>query len=124
MQDLLIINISSLLQVDQLPVKGIKMKSIPSIESAWLYINDGKISSYGKMPFDQSTIKPGKVIDASGCLVFPAWCDSHTHIVYAGSREGEFRDRLHGLTYEEIANRGGGILNSARLLRETSADDL
>lgn len=123
-EDLLIINISGLLQVNQQPVKGLHMKSTPSIENAWLYIKEGKIDSYGKMPIEKATQNLKNVIDASGCFVLPAWCDSHSHIVYAGSREGEFRDRLHGMTYEEIASRGGGILNSAKLLRETAEDDL
>lgn len=123
-EDLLIINISGLLQVDQQPVKGLQMKSIPAIENAWLYIKEGKIGSFGKMPVDNALQYTKNVIDASNCFVFPAWCDSHSHIVYAGSREGEFRDRLHGLTYEQIASRGGGILNSAKLLRETSEEEL
>ena len=63
-----------------------------------------------------------QVIDATDKLVFPCWCDSHTHIVYAGTREGEFVDRINGLTYEEIANRGGGILNSAKKLHDTSEE--
>ena len=65
-----------------------------------------------------------QVIDATGKMILPAWCDSHTHIVYAGNREGEFVDRINGLSYEEIANRGGGILNSAKKLQETSEDEL
>ena len=105
-KDLLIINISGLLQVNQQPVKGLGMNSIPSIENAWLYIKDGMIDSFGKMPIDKAGEKTQNIIDASGCFVFPSWCDSHSHIVYAGSREGEFGDRLRGMTYEQIASRG------------------
>ena len=65
-----------------------------------------------------------EIIDATGKMILPSWCDSHTHIVYAGNREGEFVDRINGLSYEEIANRGGGILNSAKKLQETSEDEL
>ena len=65
-----------------------------------------------------------KIIDATGKIVLPSWCDSHTHIVYAGNREQEFVDRINGLTYEEIANRGGGILNSAKKLNETSEEEI
>src|SRR5690606_18079918 len=77
----------------------------------------------GKME-DLPDMETDKVIDATGKVVLPAWCDSHTHIVYAGNREQEFVDRINGLTYEEIANRGGGILNSAKKLQDTPEEDL
>jgi imidazolonepropionase len=123
---LLILNIKSLLQVrDQniLKVSGEEMKYLPTIENAFLYIENDKIVDYGKME-NCKNIEASKTIDASGRLVMPTWCDSHTHIVYAGNREQEFVDRINGLTYTEIANRGGGILNSAKTLQNTSENDL
>lgn len=126
---ILIKNIKTLVQVDdegRLKVSGVNMKSLPCMDDAWLAIEDGIITHFGKM-----NAFPGitdwtnlEVIDADNKLVFPSWCDSHTHIVYAGTREGEFVDRINGLTYEQIAQRGGGILNSAKLLRETTEEKL
>lgn len=104
-------------------VSGSEMKDLPIIEDAFLLIENGSIADYGKMK-DLPDMETDEVIDASGKLVMPAWCDSHTHIVYAGNREQEFVDRINGLSYEEIANRGGGILNSAKKLEETPEDDL
>jgi imidazolonepropionase len=102
------------------------MSEVPGIDDAWLLIENGIIQDYGTM--NRFSYPEGSrnipVIDASGKIVFPAFCDSHTHLVYAGSREAEFTDKLRGLSYEEIARRGGGILNSARRLRETSEDEL
>ena len=98
---LLILNIKSLLQVrDQniLKVSGEEMKYLPTIENAFLYIENDKIVDYGKME-NCKNIEASKTIDASGRLVMPTWCDSHTHIVYAGNREQEFVDRINGLTY-------------------------
>ena len=92
------------------------------IENGYIVIENDKISSFG--PMDQAPENVGNVIDADGGLVMPAWCDSHTHIVYAASREGEYTLRLKGATYEEIAANGGGILNSAKKLQQTSEDDL
>ena len=123
-KDILITSISGLLQVDQQPVKGSDMNTIPALNDAWLYIKEGKIDSFGKMPVNDDLKKADLLINAEGCFVLPSWCDSHTHIVFAGSREGEFGDRLQGLTYEDIAKRGGGILNSAKKLRETSEESL
>jgi imidazolonepropionase len=107
-------------------VSGDGMSKLPSLHDAWLAIDDGKIADYGTM--DNF---PGiedwrflEVIDAAGKFVLPSWCDSHTHLVFAGSREQEFVDKINGLTYEEIAKRGGGIVNSAELLRNTPEDDL
>ena len=111
---LLIKNIKQLVQVNRSSiVKGGEMSVLPSIENAFLKIKDGKILEYGSMESLQNQ-NADTVIDATGKMVFPCWCDSHTHIVYAGSREGEFVDRLKGLSYEDIAKRGGGILNSAK----------
>ena len=101
-------------------LKGAEMASMGVLHDAWLQIEDGKIVDFGVGEAPRS----GEVIDACGGLVLPAFCDSHTHLVYAGSREGEFLDKLAGLSYEEIAARGGGILNSADLLHETSEDEL
>lgn len=104
-------------------VSGSEMKELPKISNAWLFIEDDKISDYGKME-DLPEIQIDQTIDLSGKIVLPSWCDSHTHLVYAGNREQEFVDRINGLTYEEIANRGGGILNSAKTLNETSEEEL
>ena len=123
---ILLLNISNLLQVRETPVgkvSGIEMKVLPSIQNAYLLIEDDTIVDFGKME-ELNGINADETIDCSGKIVLPTWCDSHTHIVYAGNREQEFADRINGLTYEEIANRGGGILNSAKQLQETSEDDL
>jgi imidazolonepropionase len=105
-------------------VSGKDMSEIKTINNAWLFINDELIADFGKMESPDPSILPDSIIDASGRLVFPSFCDSHTHIVYAGSREKEFTYRIRGLSYEEIAKRGGGILNSAKKLRNTSEEDL
>lgn len=105
---------------------GKQMADVPYLDDAWLAIDNGLIADYGSMS-DFPGIEDWKgleVIDAAGKMVFPCWVDSHTHIVYAGSREQEFTDRIKGLSYEEIAKRGGGILNSAKKLRETSEEEL
>ena len=101
-------------------LRGAEMGSCEILRDAWLQIEDGRIADFG---IGEAPVS-GEVIDARGGLVIPAFCDSHTHLVYAGSREGEFLDKLAGLSYEEIAARGGGILNSADLLHETSEDEL
>ena len=121
-------------------LEGEKMSHVECIGDAWLEITDGIISGYGGVSAEGDlTVGPGstpggrgsrpgpdadEVIDAEGGYVMPTFCDSHTHIVYAGSRDGEFRDKIAGLSYEEIAARGGGILNSADLLHNTSEDEL
>ncbi len=123
---LLFKNIKQLVQVREetiKPLKGSEMKELPVIENAWLLVEDGKIADFGKME-DLPTFEDVDEIDASGKFLLPGWIDSHTHLVYAGNREQEFVDRINGLTYEEIANKGGGILNSAKKLQETSEDDL
>ena len=103
-------------------VKGNEMKTLPFIENAWLLMENGLIKSWG--PNADSPERADEVIDASGSFVFPSWCDSHTHIVYAGPRETEFVDRINGLSYEEIAKRGGGIINSALRLADASEEEL
>lgn len=123
---LLIINIKSLLQVrENTPgfLSGNEMKTLPSIENAFLKIENDTITNYGKME-DLSDTNADEIIDAKGKFVLPAWVDSHTHIVYAGNREQEFVDRINGLSYEEIFERGGGILNSAKKLQETLEEEL
>jgi len=104
---------------------GNEMKSVGMIEDAWLLIEDGKISDFGTgyHSMDFSGMEVDR-INADGGMVLPAFCDSHTHLVYAGSREKEYEDKVRGLSYEEIARRGGGILNSARLLRDTTEEEL
>jgi imidazolonepropionase len=125
MSQLLIINIKQLIQVRPdapLILKGAAMQELPILENAWLHIVNDTIAAFGKMETCPNLAI--ETIDASGKLVFPAWCDSHTHIVYSGSRESEFVDKINGLSYEEIAKKGGGILNSAKRLQETSEDEL
>jgi imidazolonepropionase len=129
MHKILIKNIQQLLQVRETglhPIKGIEMSELPSIYDAWLAIENDIIVGYGKMEewpgiSDWSHLE---VIDASGKIVFPTYCDSHTHIVFAGTREGEFVDRIKGLTYEEIAFRGGGIINSAKKMQTANEEEL
>lgn len=122
----LIINIKELLQVRDTAVTtvaGAEMAKLPTIKNAFLLIEDNRIKDFGSME-DCPQIDPEKLIDAYQKIVLPAWCDSHTHIVYAGNREQEFVDRINGLSYEEIANRGGGILNSAKKLHQTSEEEI
>ena len=122
----LIINIKELIQVRDigiLKVSGAEMKELPTIKNAFLLIEDDLIAEYGEMK-NCPSINVHSTINAKGKMVLPTWCDSHTHIVYAGNREQEFVDRINGMTYEEIANRGGGILNSATKLKETSEEEL
>jgi len=123
----LIINIKELLQVRDssvLKVSGAEMAILPTIKNAYLVIQNGLIADFGSMNDLPENINPEKCIDADGKIILPSWCDSHTHIVYSGNREQEFVDRINGLSYEEIANRGGGILNSAQKLNETSEEEL
>ncbi len=122
----LIINIKELLQVREsnvTKVSGSQMAELPAIKNAYLILENDLIKDFGLME-DCPQINPEKIIDAYEKIVLPAWCDSHTHIVYAGNREQEFVDRINGLSYEEIANRGGGILNSAKKLHDTSEEEL
>lgn len=129
MKRLLIKNIKELVQAETQPknkVVGAEMAILPSLKNAWLTIENGLISDFGTMDNwegipDWTNLE---VIDASGKLVLPSFCDSHTHLVFAASREEEFVDRIKGLSYEEIAAKGGGILNSAKKLQATSEDEL
>ncbi|MDD6808876.1 MAG: imidazolonepropionase [Bacteroidales bacterium] len=115
-------------------LEGRDMGSVSGIDNAWLVIEDGVIASFGAGEWEGESDEGcegglccgvfDEVIDAEGGWVMPTFCDPHTHIVYAGSRDGEFRDKIAGLSYEEIAARGGGILNSADLLHETSEEEL
>ena len=123
---LLIKNIKDLIQVRETQitcVSGKEMSTLPSIKNAFLLIEDDTIIDFGSMA-QFKEISVDKTIDATGKIVMPTYCDSHTHIVYAGNRELEFVDRINGLSYEDIAKRGGGILNSAKTLQNTSEDDL
>ncbi|MCX7953918.1 MAG: imidazolonepropionase [Bacteroidales bacterium] len=132
MKNTLIVNIKQLLLADRKPknfISGNKMDKIPIINNAFLYVEGNRIKDFGKMEElhkHESRLYSmvDKIIDANDRVVLPGWCDSHTHLVFAGSREKEFVDRIKGLTYEEIAKRGGGIINSVYKLRETSEDEL
>jgi imidazolonepropionase len=105
------------------PLRGRALATIPVLENAWLCIEDGHISGYGSMT-DLSIPKGHQAFNAAGRMILPAWADSHTHLVFAATREGEFVDKIKGLSYAEIAAKGGGILNSARKLQATSEDEL
>jgi len=122
-----ITNIKKLVQVEETPrakVCGAAMDSLACIDDAFLLIENGLIKDFGPMEQMPEVGANIDVIDAEGGMVFPSFCDSHTHIVYAGSREIEYIDKIRGLSYEEIAKRGGGILNSAKRLHDTSEDEL
>jgi imidazolonepropionase len=121
----LIVNIGELVGIvpeGVLRKQGAEMSETGVLKDAWLRIEDGLIKDFG--PMSECPEASGEVLDAEGGMVMPAFCDSHTHIVYAGCRDGEFLDKINGLSYEEIAARGGGILNSSDLLHRTSEDDL
>ncbi len=100
------------------------MAKLPVLENAWLVTEDGLITDFGIMEELNAQSRYDQIIDCNGKFILPAWCDSHTHLVFSHSREHEFVDRIHGLTYEEIAKRGGGILNSAKRMAEISEDEL
>lgn len=105
---------------------GTEMDALPILDNAWMAVEDGRVADFGQMA-DWPGISDWRdleVLDADGGLVMPTWCDAHTHTVFAATRETEFEDRIRGLSYEEIAQRGGGILNSARRLREMPEDQL
>lgn len=104
-------------------IAGADMASVPTIENAWLQLEDGHFHSMGIME-SLPAVDADESIDASGRIVLPAWCDSHTHIVFAAPRDGEFVDRIRGLSYEEIARNGGGILNSAQRLSNMDESEL
>ncbi len=123
---LLVENIAELVGIRPAGVErlcGAEMAELPSIRDAWLLADDGRIAAFGPMPVP-ADITADVTVDAEGGMLFPSFCDSHTHLVYAGSREQEFLDKINGLSYEEIARRGGGILNSADRLHETSEEEL
>jgi imidazolonepropionase len=109
-------------------LRGAGLADLPCIENAWLLTEDGEIADFGPMaslPGNlEKRISGDGIIDATGQFILPAWCDSHTHLVFSGSREGEFVDKIKGLSYAEINARGGGILNSARKLHDASEDEL
>ncbi len=123
---LLIKNIKELIQVEEQPVlyrAGKDMSTMHTIKNAWLQIEDDIIADFGEMgTFSPQTTDT--ILDAEGGMVFPSFCDSHTHLVYKGSREIEYIDKIKGLSYEEIAKRGGGILNTAKRIHEASEDEL
>jgi len=125
MASLLLTNIGRLVQIrDHIttPLRGKEMGTVPSLEDAWLLFDQDIIEGYGLMT--EEVPRADKVIDVDGDWVFPGFCDSHTHIVFAQSREEEFVSRIKGLSYEEIARQGGGILNSAEKLSKTPEDEL
>lgn len=129
MQKILIKNIKGLVQAgENIPaiLKGEAMKQLPIIENAFLALENGEVVAYGSMDDWEgiSDWRDLEIIDADGKFVLPAFCDSHTHTVFARTREEEFVDKIHGLGYEEIAAKGGGILNSARRLAEMDEDEL
>jgi imidazolonepropionase len=128
MGSLLITNIGTLTCLHPLYVnvlRGSEMQSLPSLANAWLLCEDGKIDSYGSMT-DFPTVLPNdiQIISAEQGYVFPSWCDSHSHIVFAASREDEFVMKIQGKSYEEIAAAGGGILNSAMKMQTATEDEL
>ncbi|MEA3503650.1 MAG: imidazolonepropionase [Bacteroidota bacterium] len=124
---ILIKNIKELVQIEKYPRKmvcGKDMAQVDSIKDSYLFIKDGLINDFGAMKNLPEITENVKVIDATGKMVFPAFCDSHTHMVFPKTREIEYVDKINGLSYEEIAKRGGGILNSARMMQEISEDEL
>ena len=129
MSKIIIKNIKGLVQAsEETPslLKGKEMAHLPIISNAFIAMEDHRVIDYGKMEDWQGITdwRGVEIIDAEGCYVLPSFCDSHTHAVFSSFRETEFIDRLKGLTYEEIAQKGGGILNSAKKLQETSEDEL
>ena len=131
----LFVNIKELVGVQEVSALkvGAEMDSLNGIKDAFLLVEDGRIAQYGPMcdmpqnlrdMAENAVLQSGEIVDATGRYIMPAFCDSHTHLVYAGSREQEFTDKIKGLSYQEIARRGGGILNSAKLLSQTSEESL
>lgn len=123
----LIYNIGVLVNVrnEDVLLFGKNLQHLPCIKNAYVLIDDNEIADFGQMAHMPETYKKvSHLVDASGRIILPAWCDSHTHLVFAGSRENEFIDKIKGLSYVEIAAKGGGILNSARILNDTSEDAL
>ena len=127
MSRILLINIKKLLQIRSIEtsyVSGKEMSKIPCIESAYLLINNSIIEKFGEMKNSPKDFDKFIVIDCKDKMVLPSWCDSHSHIVFSGNRSSEFIDRIKGLSYNEIASNGGGILNSVDILRKTNKEDL
>ncbi|MGN6617859.1 MAG: imidazolonepropionase [Ilyomonas sp.] len=127
MSRLIITNIRCLVNArdEQDVLRGKELAHLPSIENAFIIIEDEKIAAYGSMnKLDKLDFNADEIIDATGKFVLPTWCDSHTHLVFASSRDEEFRDKIRGLTYAEIAAKGGGILNSAKKLNAISEEEL
>ena len=126
----LIKNIKELVQVERQPklrAQGKEMAQMETIKDAYLVVENGRIAAFGKMGewrVESGERRVDREVDATGRMVFPTFCDSHTHIVYANSREHEFVDKIRGLSYEEIAKRGGGILNSAKATAAASEEEL
>ena len=122
----LITNIKELVQVEtdrpKMRAMGKEMAHLETVKDAYLLVEDGKIKAFG--PMSEWNGSADRVVDATGRMVFPSFCDSHTHLVYANSREHEFVDKIRGLSYEEIAKRGGGILNSAKATAAATEDEL
>ncbi len=126
---LLLKNIKTLIQIREnisKALRGKEMAELPYLSNAWLACEDGMIADYGTMEEFPGIAdwKNLEIVDCTDKIVMPGYCDSHTHIVYAGNREAEFADRIRGLSYEEIALKGGGIINSAALLQKTNEDEL
>ena len=122
-------NIKQILQIEHIHeekkiVKGLDMKTLPTLEHAFLLVEDGLIKDFGEMKNLPTDVAADHTIDCTGKMILPTWVDSHTHLVYSHSREHEFVDIIKGLTYEEIAKRGGGILNSAKRMTEINETDL
>jgi|SRR5450432_578019 imidazolonepropionase len=128
MPGILLTNIKQLVNVreDTGPLCGSEMAELPAIADAWLLIEGNEIAGFGKMDSLKKDLPniPAEQMDCSGRLVMPSWCDSHTHLVFAGSRENEFVDKIHGLSYEEVNARGGGILNTVQKINDISEDEL
>ena len=125
-EEMLIINIKYLVNVreESRLLRGSELANLSILENAWLLISNSKIMNYGLMSELKQEDINDEVYDAKQATVLPGWCDSHTHLVFAETRENEFIDKINGLTYAEIAAKGGGILNSARKLNETSEEIL
>lgn len=124
---LLVKNIDKIVGIDasgRSRVSGADMDRLATLDDAWLAVDGERIAAFGPMACVPDDGTADEVVDAGGGMLFPSFCDSHTHLVYAGSREQEFLDKIHGLSYEQIARRGGGILNSADRLHETSEEEL
>ena len=122
----LVKNIKELVGVETAPKlrkQGKEMAELQTVKEAYLLVEDGEIRAFGEMK-DLKQENADRVVDATGRLVFQSFCDSHTHLVYANSREHEFVDKIRGLSYEEIAKRGGGILNSAKATAAASENEL